>query len=1046
MERRNYFEILGLEFDPPEKNPKKIEKAIEEWQKRLQDLIANETNEVRRTAIKAELALKEDIEKTLKETKSRNLEAKSLKEKQIGQLEKLIEIMCTGETGTLEVTNAQIRNVSLKLKLSTDTVEGVYTQKGFVVQKVTQKVNLKDVFMAKPTADHISEKIQQLRVLDYSQYGISWTKKVTDLFEFACYYSGGSDSDVNAYRKKRIAELVSIMEAGSSKYASDMSDQGHLLNDLFTIGQTKVFNSEENRKKYQMTQQREKLGAFFGLLISAPDDFKKDRYFAESCIRTIQKQFPDYNLALALYNQEAGLSKDPYEPIEALIRVSCPSCSAPAEFRTRQDAEKGQCPTCGAKLYITCPCCGKKAPAAADRCSCGFQISEIQFFDDYLRAAQLALSNMDLLEAEKQLQNAKNANPGHPKLAALEQQLRTNKDKFMKPLNELKTLISTGQFMTAQTKLAAISASMPKLNLDSQRKVINERLETAKKRMLPDSAPPADRANRCEEILQDVVDFRPALEMLMTIPPRSPLHLTSVTRNDGKSICTLSWAATGDKGVKYQIVRKKNGTPVVPSDGDVLVSDATVLEYTDTTIQPGVNYGYSVFACRRGIYSKPASCEAEIFSELDPSKIRAVAEDGVCRFSWVLPANCVGVRIIRRTNALPSTQLGMGSTIVVERAAANFDDKTVVNGNDYGYRLQCVYPYKNGFTYSNGWTTLLRPDVLPLSVRNVTAKIDGRNVTIQWTPPDAVQRNITIREVKNSNVANHIGQVMAASDINAMLGGGRMFYNTTSSAKQCSFEVPANSAVSLAVITIAGSMGIVSDVVQVSSVEKCEIHKQETRIEGDRLKIILAKLPRYLDRIHYSVAQKVNSRVPWSTIDDAVANNTSVISVSNYTKDGMILIERLPKADLYVTVIGQYKMPDGTIAYSDPSKLRINNKPKEKITYQMTWGKSWGSSRANNAKLIVNATAQELPEIKLVYRTDGHIPNRLDGPKTVVLHTVPENESGYPGGQYIYNFPDSTWTKAMLKSELRLLLNPDDMIEYEVTPSDVASLKIPAKT
>ena len=138
------------------------------------------------------------------------------------------------------------------------------------------------------------------------------------------------------------------MESWAAQFASDMSTQGHLLADLFTAGTTQVFNTEANRKKYDQSLEREKMKEFFTLLKSAPEDFKKDRYFAESCIRTIQKSFPDYNLALALYNQEAGLIQDPYEPLEALIHLTCGSCKTPAEFRTREDAERGKCAVCGA--------------------------------------------------------------------------------------------------------------------------------------------------------------------------------------------------------------------------------------------------------------------------------------------------------------------------------------------------------------------------------------------------------------------------------------------------------------------------------------------------------------------------------------------------------------------------------------------------------------------------------------------------------------------------------------------------------------------------
>lgn len=1041
MERRNYFEILGLEFDPPEKKPQVIKKAIAEWEKRTQDRLANETSGTRRAALQEELALRSDMETILGETKSRNLEARALKEKRVAQLEQLIEIMRTDETGTLEVTNAQIRNVCLKLKLSPQTVEEVYTKKYFIIQKCSKKINLNEIFISKTTADNVSDKLDRLKAMTFHQY--DWTGKVRDMFDFACFYSGGKESDLAGFRKKKTSDLLSIMESGSAKYATDMSDQGHLLNELFSAGMTQVFNSEENRKKYGQTLEREKLSGFFVLLKTAPEDFKKDRYFAESCIRTIQKHFPDYNLALALYNQEAGLMQDPYEPIEALIRVVCASCQTPAEFRTHEEAQRGQCAVCGAKLYVKCPKCGKMAPAAADRCACGFQISEMQFFEDYCRAAQFALTDLNLEEAEKQYQNAEMAHPGHPNLRTLSDQIKTAKAKFGQVLKDLDKLIDQGLMGEAQAELSRIAVAMPKLNLDNRRRKIAEALDLAQKRMPPANATPADRANRCLDILQTVKDFQPAIDVVRMIPPRPPLNLMGITRDDGRLTCTLSWNAAGDKSVTYQVVRKQEGIPVRASDGEVLARNLTTLEFKDASLQPGINYGYAVFACRYGTYSTPATCEVENFSELDSRTVRAYSEDGVCRFSWVLPPNCIGVRVLRRTNALPTPQLGGGTAILAERAQANFDDTNVTNGTGYGYRLQCVYPYRNGFKYSSGWTTMLHPDAPPVSVRNVKAKVEGRTVTLSWYNQDLVERNVVVREANNPGISRIQGQNLPAQEINAMLGSGRIFASTSSASKQCQFDIPASSVVSLAVITFSGSRGIVSDVIQVSSVERCEIDKLQTRIDGERLVIMLSNLPKNLDRIYYSVAKKVDSRVPWSTIDDAKQNHMFMVLVGDYVRDGMIVVERPAKTDLYVTVIGQYKMADGLVVYSEPSRHRINNKPKEIIRYQMSWGGGFWGAKAKNARLFIHTDAPVTPQMKLVCRTDGHIPMKLSDPANMVLHAVPETERGFTNGEYVFAFDDSTWNSLNRGTELRLMLQAEDLLEYEVRAENMKSLKVP---
>lgn len=1043
MDRRNYFEILGLDFDPPENNQRRIDKAIAEWKKRTEDMLANETIATRRAVLSDELSLHDDMIETLRENKTRNVEARALKAVRTRQLEKLIDIMLVGQSGTPGVTNVQIRNVHLKLKLSPKTIEDTYVKKGFVVQQVTKAVNLNDAFLTPVVAGNISGKISQLQAMAIPKY--PWTSKVSDLYDLACYFGGGNDSDTGSYHKKRTTELYSIMESWAAQFASDMSTQGHLLADLFTAGTTQVFNTEANRKKYDQSLEREKMKEFFALLKTAPEDFKKDRYFADSCIRTIQKYFPDYNLSLALYNQEAGLMQDPYEPLEALIHLTCGSCKTPAEFRTREDAERGKCAVCGAPLYIECPKCHKKVPATADRCSCGFLISEMQFFDEYIKAAEFALKEMELAEASKQYANAENAFPGHPKLSALSQRIKAERDKYDRPLNELKALIAARMFSKAQTLLGTLSASMPQLKLDSQKKVIDEKMAEVKRLMPAGSLSPVDKANRCVEILQIVEDYQPAIDVLISSRPRKPLNLSAGAMGTSSLTCALSWNATGDKGVKYQVVRKKNGIPQRQSDGEVLATDLADLSFKDTSLQPGISYGYAVFACRRNVFSDPSTCEIANFSELDTKYLRTSAENGVCRFSWVLPPNCIGVRILRSTNAIPAENPNYRSAVVVAKASANYDDSGVSNNNTYGYRLQCVYPYESSFRYSQGVTVMLTPEPPPVALRNITSRIEGSLVTIRWNSPDNAQRSVLIREVSSGAANSLIGQVIPASDINSMIGAGRNYANTMSTSMQAQFEIPPNMSVALAVICVAGSKGIISDIVRVSSVEKCEIDKKQTRIEGNRLRITLANKPKNLEKIHYIVAKKTGSTVPWATIEDAKHKSLTVLSLKEYERDGMILVEPLPKADLYISVIGQYRMADGSIIYSEASKLRLSNKPKEKITYRFTWatGGFFSRARAKNCRLIVSSNAEETPEIYVVYKSDGHIPMKLQDPKAVVIHTIPESDSGFKNNEYVYQFPDSTWERITSGTPLRLFIQDDDMTEFEIASSDIESCKVP---
>ena len=97
MDRKNYFELLGLPFDPPESNETKFKRtfdaAFAEWKKRTEDLVNNPSSPEKKAYYSAELAYQNDMLTVMGEKKSRNAEARDLREKKTAQLEQLLDII-----------------------------------------------------------------------------------------------------------------------------------------------------------------------------------------------------------------------------------------------------------------------------------------------------------------------------------------------------------------------------------------------------------------------------------------------------------------------------------------------------------------------------------------------------------------------------------------------------------------------------------------------------------------------------------------------------------------------------------------------------------------------------------------------------------------------------------------------------------------------------------------------------------------------------------------------------------------------------------------
>ena len=91
LAKRNIFEMLGLEFDPPDKD-KKIRAAYEAWKKRLTAEQNTTVDPTRLAEIRAELQMDGYIALTIENPRFRQREAESLKQQRVEELRLYIEI------------------------------------------------------------------------------------------------------------------------------------------------------------------------------------------------------------------------------------------------------------------------------------------------------------------------------------------------------------------------------------------------------------------------------------------------------------------------------------------------------------------------------------------------------------------------------------------------------------------------------------------------------------------------------------------------------------------------------------------------------------------------------------------------------------------------------------------------------------------------------------------------------------------------------------------------------------------------------------------
>ena len=1068
MAKRNIFEMLGLEFDPPD-NVKKIRAAYEAWKKRLTTEQNTMVDPTRLAEIRSELQMDDYIALTIDNPRFRQQAAESLKRQRIEELRLYIDLQRGNTQGTLQVNQSQIRQIRDKLRLSPATIEATYKEQGFEIKpaKTAQKIlaTLNNFFLNDSVMDELRKNFAAFQLVP-DEKNFAWSANVHDLYELAFYIENQIEPSPDFYRRHPTDDLREIFREAAKKVSAPIP-QWQSIKALINLAQTQVFNTDDSRFKYDHSLKIETLNDFFAKIKAAPDLFKHDNYFADNCINRIQRTFPNfltYEQSAALYNKAAGLLKNPYESTgdagENSFCVTCANCGAFEIFRTREESERARCKICGENFFIDCPKCGKKIPATADRCTvCDFSIVEFKKFSNYIGEAN---SMLDLVE------QARNADEDvHIVMAEIIKILA--KARLLKPeSNDLKKL---------EWRINKIAGELKRREL----------FAWADKKLPSLSIAPAKAVSDCIEILRKIKDYKPALDRLKLIPPKAPSAIvatlrenyspassigkisvkaksTGVGSTESNLICNISWQAPADLGLTYTLIKKVDGVPKTYRDGEILIENTDRLEFTDYDVKPGVLYGYAIFSVRLGTISAPTTTTAAHYSDLDEKKLIAKTEDGACKFIWRLPSeNCLGVRILRSDSAGKSV-------VVADCVQSPFVDNSVKNRKQYQYRLQCVYyaaednisnnekyfarqssdeilrgvwKIERTYKYSHGLTVSLTPEKPPKPVDNLICTVRSGRAAFHWkSTGDFV---IWFKEVVKES-AQIDNKVFALDKVDEILGSGVVYKKAESSDETCEFALSGDN-VKVAVISATREFGLINEIITCANVEPCEIDADKTQIDAGGLKLVLKSIPENLYMIHYKINTSDADEL-YATIETAKARQMNRIYAAKYAQDTFILQTHLPPKEIFITVIGEYKFSDGTSAYCAPSTLTLNNRPKEIISYRLEWGTSGLFKKeihAKDCKLIIESNAKSTPKMSLVCRSDGRMNIEAGDSTTRILGTVRAYPEGYSGGRLETNLPNEIWKEVSSGTVIKLLTSKEDEKRFELKASRPDSLIVPKK-
>ncbi|WP_159449261.1 PA14 domain-containing protein [Demequina sp. NBRC 110051] len=174
-------------------------------------------------------------------------------------------------------------------------------------------------------------------------------------------------------------------------------------------------------------------------------------------------------------------------------------------------------------------------------------------------------------------------------------------------------------------------------------------------------------------------------------PLVAPADFTATLGADEASV-DLTWTAV-DGAEGYQVFRSET-TPVAldsPLNGEAV----TGTTYTDSTVEPGVTYYYTVVAESTTAPTSGAAPEqsveipAEAVAPAAPENVTATADADSILVEWDAVADAEGYQVFRGTSSEVSTDVTplSGESAIIE---LEFDDTTAVPGTEYFYVVIAV--------------------------------------------------------------------------------------------------------------------------------------------------------------------------------------------------------------------------------------------------------------------------------------------------------------------------------------------------------------------
>lgn len=1000
MSDYNLFDLVpALSFDPPEKNTRRIKKALETELKNSDDRIRGEnSNEALKKAYKEQRdyiqstierffgkdGSKSGDEEVKNASSEYNQDAQEKKEKTTESLRSTVELLY--ETGLRFYTKSTINEFRNKTRLSKETIEGIFKEIGLVSTSI-------DAFSKDPkkrfpqNGDTIVSELSTLRERKELWPNGMNASNVTNLYQFAVYLCGEAQS-VETFKDMPATELSDFFGKESQK-AQKLSGTlyASLLKSLTSKAKS-IFSSEEGKTAYNEFElyRSDELTRLFKKMKNVPRTLLLSDKFALPCIDIIKDYFPDAEVALAIYNTEAGFTEDEHYIFpNNVFYVKCPICQHVNKYESENEAQRrNSCQNCGKSLYKKCDKCKRLVLNTLDTCpykDCGHVFANITLFPKLYQQAENSFRENDFDTARKYLFQAQSAAPGEKgRIDQLSAQIDKAEALLKEPINRLHQLIAERKYQTARAELGGIIKKYPSLNVSEFERTIAGELSKADALFSStDRMAASQKADTCVSILMQCADHAPSLSFLRANAPAS-CRLLNITPVSDSGVINISWSRATEQGVTYRLIRKNDSKGSNSErDGDILLDNTTATSYVDQNVKAGKIYSYTVFTMRAGVFSAPISKSGMLYS--DVRNCHVVQRGSSIRISWDSPENSSGATVYRIS--------GGKTTVLADSAHGSIEDTNAQFGTTYTYKVCANYGSQNK---SPGVETVITPLIIIDSFSIRASQVRDNIYKITWS---IKQKGIDLRiQVNNKLVAE-----------------------AKSEDGDASVSLPKDTYCTISATAFSGGKWLGSDnSIGVNTYSSCGIDKKATEIEENMisgrnginyridLKIRMSgSIPSSVVGFYYAVRTSASAE-RWAKVEDVGrASDIQKVAIASYENRGFIPYQDfvVNETAFFVSVFTIHEL-NGRELVSEPAKLKV----ERPLLANLFWSVSYGLF--DGLKLYVemqgNRPIEYVPELYLCVCDSSQFIASYDDKNAQVIMRIPPDDLDSPQSKYIRSY------------------------------------------